>query len=58
MQKNGPLGGLSSCLKNWCFSKELFFEWLLHFKQFARPSKDGPALMNGNPIKSSFEVLK
>jgi hypothetical protein len=51
LQKNGPVGDLNSCFKNGCISEQLFFEWLIHFKHSAEPSKDEPVLMNGTTIK-------
>jgi hypothetical protein len=41
-----------------CISEELFFEWLLNFKQFVKLLKDERVLMTGTPIRSSFKFLK
>jgi hypothetical protein len=56
--KNGPVGALHSCFQNWWIAEEFFFEWLLHFKQFAKPSKDEAVLMIGTPMECNFKVLK
>jgi hypothetical protein len=37
--------------QNWGITGELFFEGLLLFKQFIKPSKDRLVLITGTPIK-------
>jgi hypothetical protein len=46
------IGVLYACFQNWWITEELFCEWPLHFKQFAKPSKDKSVLITRTPIKN------
>jgi hypothetical protein len=45
LQKNGPLRAFCFSCKISFVTEELHFEWLIHFKQFAKTSKDKPVLL-------------
>jgi hypothetical protein len=49
--KNSPVGALYSSFQNGWTTDNLFIEWSLHFRQFAKASKDEPVLMIGTPFK-------
>lgn len=45
LEKDGPTGALYKCSENGWINENLFLEWLLHFKQHAKPSADEPVLL-------------
>lgn len=45
LQKNGPAGALYKCSDNGWINENLFLEWLVHFKQHAKPSALEPILL-------------
>ncbi|XP_065172534.1 uncharacterized protein [Atheta coriaria] len=44
LQKDGPAGALYKCSDNGWINENLFLEWLVHFKQHAKPSALEPIL--------------
>lgn len=45
LEKDGPTGALYKCSENGWINENLFLEWLVHFKQHAKPSVDEPILL-------------
>nr|XP_023022966.1 uncharacterized protein LOC111511186 [Leptinotarsa decemlineata] len=45
LEKDGPAGALHKCSDNGWIIENLFLEWLVHFKQHAKPSADEPILL-------------
>ncbi|XP_074030793.1 tigger transposable element-derived protein 6 isoform X2 [Leptinotarsa decemlineata] len=45
LEKDGPAGALYKCSDNGWINENLFIEWLVHFKQHAKPSADEPILL-------------
>jgi hypothetical protein len=58
LHKNGPVGALYIFFQNWWIIEKQFFDWLLHFKHFAKLPEDGFPLMTGTAIKIYFNVSK
>lgn len=44
-EKDGPTGAIYKCSDNGWINGELFFEWLKHFTQHAKPSAEEPVLL-------------
>nr|XP_023025527.1 uncharacterized protein LOC111513537 [Leptinotarsa decemlineata] len=45
LEEDGPAEALYKCSDNGWINENLFLEWLVHFKQHAKPSADEPILL-------------
>jgi hypothetical protein len=45
LKKNGPPGALYRCSENGWINGQLFLEWLQHFCDVVKPSKEDPVLL-------------
>ena len=45
LSRNGPPGALYKCSSSGWIVNELFTEWLRHFAEFVKPSKENPVLL-------------
>ncbi|XP_011859227.1 PREDICTED: uncharacterized protein LOC105556736 [Vollenhovia emeryi] len=45
LQKNGPIGAIYACSKNGWTNKELYLDWLRHFKSHVKPTREDPVLL-------------
>ncbi|XP_043275326.1 uncharacterized protein [Venturia canescens] len=45
LSQNGPTDAIYQCVKDGCINSTLFFIWLVHFKEHAKPTKEHPCLL-------------
>jgi hypothetical protein len=45
LQNNGPIGAIYACSKNGWTNKELYLDWLRHFKSHVKPTHEDPVLL-------------
>ena len=43
--KNGPVGAIYRCSHHGWSNEDLFFDWIKHFKDFVKPTKEDPVLI-------------
>lgn len=60
LEKDGPAGAIYRCSDNGWINERLFFEWLQHFTESAKPSVEEPVLLilDNHASHISYDIYK